>query len=147
MSFKSLETVVVMSRTLELPKLRALTLPMLLVERIEALAPSSAPNSFCTWSENFAIGSRQSIIASWTAPPVYVYTIKEEIRVAKASNLSVGLLRCAARPLGDRKAEVLGDLIDAVPCPGVGYGKPYMSRTSSWAPSLSGIGLLQICKP
>ena len=45
MSFKSLATVVVMSRTLELPKLRWLILPALLVDRIEALAPNSPPSS------------------------------------------------------------------------------------------------------
>lgn len=45
MSFKSLATVVVISRTLELPKLRALKLPRLFVDSTDALAPSSAPNS------------------------------------------------------------------------------------------------------
>ena len=44
MSFKSLATVVVMSRVLP-PKLRALIFPALLVDNIEAEAPFSAFNS------------------------------------------------------------------------------------------------------
>ena len=45
MSFKSLATVVVISRIEPPPKLRALTFPALLDERIEADAPSSPPSS------------------------------------------------------------------------------------------------------
>ena len=44
-SFKSLATVVVMSRTLLPPKLLALILPALLVDSIDADAPFSAPSS------------------------------------------------------------------------------------------------------
>ena len=51
-------------------------------------------------------------------------------------------------PLGERRAEVLGDLIEAVVVAfATGTGKPCMSSTSISEPSLSGIGLDQIMIP
>ena len=77
--------------------------------------------------------------------PLCVYTTREEIRVAKLSSLSVGCPRCC-KPLGERKADVLGDRIDAVEG-ALGCGRPCMSRTKSCEPSFCLIGLLQIIIP
>ncbi len=72
---------------------------------------------------------------------------RDEIRVAKARSRSVGFERLRA-PLGERRAEVLGDLIEAVVAVfATGTGKPCMSSTSISEPSLSGIGFDQIMIP
>ena len=81
--------------------------------------------------------------------PFYVKTTREEIRVAKLSSRSVGCPRCrAVRPLGDLRADVLGERIEAIDCVGgAGYGRPCMSRTKSYEPSFYLIGLLHIMIP